>query len=90
MLNSGLRRRLTLATAFFYCALTGASLARADEGDDLATAVIMHIRQHSAAAANLAPADENRLLSQNRPSLCARLRPERTFKQTKPFLERCQ
>ena len=61
MLNSGLRRRLTLATAFFYCALTGASVARADEADDLSTAVVMHIRQHSAAAANLAPADENRI-----------------------------
>ena len=63
VLNSGMRRRLTLATAFLYCALTGASLARADEADDLATAVVMHIRQHSAAGATLTPADENRISS---------------------------
>ena len=58
-----MRRCLTLATAFFYCALAGAGLARADEGDDLANAVVMHIRQHSAAAANLTPADEGRINS---------------------------
>src|SRR5689334_3687608 len=45
--NSRLRRHLKLATAFFYCALTAAGLARADEADDLTTAVVMHIRQHS-------------------------------------------
>ena len=61
MPNSRLRRRLTLATAFFYCALTAAGLARADEVDDLATAVVTHIRQHSAASATLTPADESHI-----------------------------
>lgn len=63
MFNSGLRRRFTLATAFFYCALTGASFAWADEADDLATVVVAHIRQHSAAAATLTAADEGRINS---------------------------
>ena len=63
MFNSGLRRRFTLATAFFYCALTGASFAWADEADDLATVVVTHIRQHSAAAATLTAADEGRINS---------------------------
>ena len=63
MFNSGLRRRFTLATAFFYCALTAAGFARADEADDLASAVATHIRQHSAATATLTAADEGRINS---------------------------
>jgi len=61
--NSQMRRRFTLVTAFFYCALTGAGFARADEADDLAGAIVTHIRQHSAAAASLTAADETHINS---------------------------
>ena len=61
MLKSGFRRRFTLATAFFFCTLTGASIARADDADDLTKAVVTHIREHSAAAASLTAADEGHI-----------------------------
>ena len=61
MLKSGMRRRFTLATAFLICALSGASFAWADDADDLTKAVVTHIREHSAAAASLTPADEGHI-----------------------------
>ena len=66
MFKSGLQRQLTLALAFFFCALTGWTLAWADDADDLAAAIVAHIRERAPAAAPLTPEEAGRVTSFSR------------------------
>jgi hypothetical protein len=60
--RSGFRRRLTYAIACFLCGISVSGVATADDGDDLASAIVAHIHEHlPASAPPLTPADENRV-----------------------------
>jgi hypothetical protein len=62
--SSGFRRGLTYAIAGLLCGLSASSVARADDGDDLAAAIVAHIHDRlPSAAPPMAPADENRVTS---------------------------
>jgi C-terminal processing protease CtpA/Prc len=62
--SSGFRLRLVFALACLLCGIAASSAASADEGDDLASAIVAHIHGRlPASAAALTPADENRVTS---------------------------
>jgi hypothetical protein len=51
-----------VAWASLLCALSAGNLARADDADDLATAIVAHVHEHlPASAPPMTPADENRV-----------------------------
>jgi hypothetical protein len=65
--SSGFRRRLTYAIAGLLCGLSASSVAAADDGDDLAAAIVAHIHERlPAGAPPIAPGDENRVTSFSR------------------------
>jgi hypothetical protein len=62
--SSGFRLRFVFALACLVCGITASGVASADEGDDLASALVAHIHGRlPASAAALTPADENRVTS---------------------------
>ena len=66
MFSSGFRRRL-YAIAGLLCVLCAAGVAVAEEGDDLAAAIVAHIHEKlPASAPPMTPADENRVTSFSR------------------------
>ena len=67
MFSSGFRRRLAFAMACLLCGVAALSVARADEGDELASGIIAHIHERlPASAPAMTPADENRVTSFSR------------------------
>jgi hypothetical protein len=62
--SSGFRRRFAVAIACLLCGEAASSIARADEGDDLASAIVAHIHERlPASAPPMATADENHITS---------------------------
>ena len=64
MFSSGFRRRLAFAAAYLLCGIAASGVATADEGDELASAIIARIHERlPATASQMTPADENRVTS---------------------------